>query len=277
MKAKTVRVAGIVLMLLGVLLPLMNVTIPGLTTVVIDTSPPSMLAGNCFPSSTDPNKPTAINKDNTIKCVATDSVSGVNRVTVTIEGSGYTTQTFTMSPTGSDTYTISWSVPSGCESSVFGFTFKAYDKAGNVASITTYGLLDTTLAADLYINDQKVSPTATIYIRAKPISFRIVVTKNAWLVVDAKLRFDKPDGTMYAMYDMSPSGPDYVTSVSPADGVYNVHVYLVNTKSQDVPVMSIVLSVGEETFGFDVSKFFNYLTIAGFVLVIVSYWKRLEA
>ena len=284
---KELLALGILLLVTGVLAPVAGIDLLSLATIIYDATPPSI--GTTYPAGTS-GAPTGLTPGASvpITAVVTDAVTsyGSLNVKVAVTWSGGSSGDLQMVPEvvggiyQKHYLATTWNLPN-LPNTLFTFTFKAWDQAGNLGTKTTYGVTGKP-TGDFYINEQKVTADSVIYLNSPSLSFKVTVTAMANYVNDVIVTVTKGSNTATLSYSgsqLTKSGSDYTCSYSLAwgEGSYTITSQIKDTANQFYTLSVLTMSFGDiPPTPPNPLKFVNLLTVAGAVLCVYAEKNRVK-
>jgi len=273
---------GLVLALVGLLLPFFGFHIPTMFAVVVyDATPPSIQGTNPSGSGTTPTPLTpgqsivlsmAVIEANPDK--ATCEVSSVGGTSF----SALLTLTYKSAYAGVKEYSSSWTVPTTLsDGTKLKFYFKMTDVSGNVGDKTAYGLVG---VPDGYfeINSLRCDQTTVIGVKTAALDFRFTATRGGSSIFQVYLAVYDPSGTLIANVDLTETTPDQTWTGSytlPSEGKYTVNGFFKDSTGLSYQRLQILLDWTQESgFKFAIpplSELLNIATLLGVAIATICY------
>jgi len=268
-----VTALGLVITIVGLLLPFLGVNVWSVAVVVYDPNPPQ-LANPQPPGSSDSPTPLTPGDSEKISVVVYEAETDIKSVTCTIYRDGSYIASLTlvkgMSTMLGTEYYKSWTVPS--TEGTYKFVFRATDMADNTAAISSYGVVGGQPDGVFYINDEEATETSEIYVKTSTVTIKFVATKNGEYITDVLVRVYDENEKLLEEITLTEAEEDTEWRGSytfPSPGVYIFKGWF-KSGGTWFNKMSIVVGWDVGGFKFEIpswSRLLNAVTILGLMML----------
>lgn len=277
------KTIGVLVTLMGILLPIVGVPLPSLLTIVIaDATPPSLYYPNPPGDQSNPT-PLAIGETINLRITVEETGSGlVSAPTCAIRGDSYSKDLILgIQKTYGDLeeYGSNWVIPD-LEGVTLSFTFSATDNAGHIAERMTWGIIQGFPPEGYFeINGQIVDETSIVYVKTLELTFKFTAIEEGHKIEQVRVQVYS-DSLMLRDLTLYEATTDTVwqgTYTLPQEGTYTVKGDF-KSGGRWYYKMSLLVTTEIGGLGFpSLAELFNIVTMLGLALTFVGYFKKKEA